>query len=237
MCLIVRLVSRAGLVLYPVFMKSRNPHLIHFIRTPKRQNVRKTYRKYVLSTWEFRSSIRKKTTSVKSRLSEWQRLVLSHSCRLTQKQRLSSAKRAPNPQRQRGFRNVLRGKSCRLLIRGEVTNAARRRRILPSYLAAYVALIAVPSDRSPVVVCFTPPSATSRVTVRLLTGIGAGVYFDFSILSFQVPSELSAPKTTPVEIARTTSALRRRDRIVFSFMVLIEHRCPNATERKIQPVK
>jgi hypothetical protein len=51
------------------------------------------------------------------------------------------------------------------------------------------------------------------VTVRLLTGIGAGVYFDFSTLSFQVPIELSAPKAATVVIARAISALVRSVRI------------------------
>jgi hypothetical protein len=46
-----------------------------------------------------------------------------------------------------------------------------------------------------------------------LTGIGAGVYFDFSALSFHVPIELSAPSAPIVVIARAISALVRSVRI------------------------
>src|ERR1019366_5282248 len=64
-----------------------------------------------------------------------------------------------------------------------------------------------------VVVALAPPSIASRVLVRLVMGIGAGVYFDFSTLSFQVPIELSAPKAATVVIARAISALVRIVRI------------------------
>src|SRR5258708_27269204 len=89
---------------------------------------------------------------------------------------------------------------------------------LPSYFAVYVALIAVPSVRSPVVVCLTPPSDASLVMVRLLTGIGAGVYFDFSTLNFQVPSVLSAPKAATVVITKAMKALMRGLRILFGLL-------------------
>ena len=51
------------------------------------------------------------------------------------------------------------------------------------------------------------------MTVRLLMGIGAGVYFDFATSSFHVPSVLSAPKAATVVIARAISALVRIVRI------------------------
>src|ERR1019366_8894773 len=76
-----------------------------------------------------------------------------------------------------------------------------------------MAFIIVPSARSPVFVTFTPPLDASRTVVRLFNGNGAGVYFDFSTLSFQVPIELSAPKAPMVVIARATSALVRIVRI------------------------
>src|SRR5712692_5691180 len=56
-------------------------------------------------------------------------------------------------------------------------------------------------------VTLIPPSDVSRMTVRLLTGMGAGVYFDLSRFSFQVPTELSALKATAVTTAKTASAL------------------------------
>src|SRR5579871_867535 len=76
----------------------------------------------------------------------------------------------------------------------------------PSYFAVYVALTAVPSVLSPVLVTFTPPGASSRTDVRLFTGNGAGVYLDFVVLTFQVPMELSAPKAATAVIAKTTRA-------------------------------
>src|SRR5215471_17100543 len=53
--------------------------------------------------------------------------------------------------------------------------------------------------------------------VRLLGGIGAGVYFDFSGLNFQVPSELSAPKAARVVNAMAISAWLKSFRTCFSF--------------------
>src|ERR1019366_4195306 len=64
-----------------------------------------------------------------------------------------------------------------------------------------------------VVVALAPPSIAFRVLVRLLMGIGAGVYFDFATLSFQVPIELSAPKAATVVIARAIIAWVRIVRI------------------------
>src|SRR5579864_9347489 len=65
----------------------------------------------------------------------------------------------------------------------------------------------VPSVRSPVLVTFTPPGADSRTEVTLFTGNGAGVYFVFSTLTFQVPRELSAPNAADTEaIAQTITA-------------------------------
>jgi hypothetical protein len=43
------------------------------------------------------------------------------------------------------------------------------------------------------------------VTVTLLSGIGEGVYFDFSGLNFHIPSELSAPKAATVVNAKAMS--------------------------------
>src|ERR1017187_6876797 len=70
-----------------------------------------------------------------------------------------------------------------------------------------------------------PPSDASRVTVRLLTGIGAGVYFDVSALSFQVPIELSAPSAPIVVIARAISVLVRIVRICQPPLNYCGHRC------------
>src|SRR5437764_4670204 len=67
----------------------------------------------------------------------------------------------------------------------------------------------VPSACSPVTDCFTPPSEASRVTVRLFTGMGAGLYRDFSILSFQVPRVLSAPKAQMAVNAKAINVLLR----------------------------
>src|SRR4030081_1061639 len=72
-----------------------------------------------------------------------------------------------------------------------------------------LALIGVPSACSPVLVTVTPPFAASRIVVMLLIGIGAGVYFDLSMLSFQVPSELSAPRAAIAVIAKAMNALLR----------------------------
>jgi hypothetical protein len=67
--------------------------------------------------------------------------------------------------------------------------------------------MALPSVRSPVLVTFTPPGTASRTAVTPFTGQGAGVYLVFSILAFQVPRELSAPKAAAVEvIAKAISA-------------------------------
>src|SRR5580658_1325405 len=67
--------------------------------------------------------------------------------------------------------------------------------------------MAVPSVRSPVLVTFTPPGTASRTAVTVFTGQGAGVYLVFSILTFQVPRELSAPKAAAAElIAKTIRA-------------------------------
>src|ERR1019366_3289805 len=70
-----------------------------------------------------------------------------------------------------------------------------------------------------------PPSDASRVTVRLLTGIGAGVYFDVSALSFHVPRVLSAPKAATVVIARAISVLVRIVRICQPPLNCCGHRC------------
>jgi hypothetical protein len=64
-----------------------------------------------------------------------------------------------------------------------------------------------------VIVTLTPPSDASLVTVRLFNGNGAGVYFEFSTFSFQVPIELSAPKAATVVIARAIIAWVRIVRI------------------------
>jgi hypothetical protein len=56
------------------------------------------------------------------------------------------------------------------------------------------------------------------VVVKLLIGIGSGVYFDFSVLSFQVPSELSAPKAASVAIANPTNAVLRILTILFKLL-------------------
>src|ERR1035437_4683346 len=84
---------------------------------------------------------------------------------------------------------------------------------LPSYLTVTVELIGVPSAWTPVVVALAPPSIASRVLVRLLMGIGAGVYFDFATARFQVPMVLSAPNAATVVIARAIIALVRIVRI------------------------
>src|ERR1039458_4580689 len=73
----------------------------------------------------------------------------------------------------------------------------------PSYFAVWLALIALPSARSPVFVTFTPPETASRTDVRLFSGNGAGVYLDFVTLTFPIPMELSAPKTVTAVIAKT----------------------------------
>src|ERR1017187_2503212 len=52
----------------------------------------------------------------------------------------------------------------------------------------------------PVLVTFTPPGAASRVTVRLFTGHGAGVYLLFATLAFHVPRELSCPHADKVVV-------------------------------------
>src|ERR1039457_1391293 len=52
----------------------------------------------------------------------------------------------------------------------------------------------------PVLVTLTPPGAASRVTVRLFTGHGAGVYLHFATLAVQVPRELSAPHADKVVV-------------------------------------
>src|SRR5580698_1285852 len=52
----------------------------------------------------------------------------------------------------------------------------------------------------PVLVTLTPPGAASRVTERLFTGHGAGVYLLFATLAFQVPRELSAPHAERVVV-------------------------------------
>jgi hypothetical protein len=62
----------------------------------------------------------------------------------------------------------------------------------------------VPSIRSPVLVTFTPPGTASRTAVRLFTGQGGGVCLVFSILAFQVPRELSAPKAAAAEVIAKT---------------------------------
>src|ERR1700739_4029616 len=77
----------------------------------------------------------------------------------------------------------------------------------PSSFAVYLALIAEPSVRVPLLVTLTPPGAASRVTVRFFTGHGAGVYLHFATLAFQVPRELSAPLAdTVVVIAKANNA-------------------------------
>src|ERR1700689_4850382 len=60
----------------------------------------------------------------------------------------------------------------------------------------------------PTLVTFTPPGAASRVTVRLFTGQGAGVYLLFAVLAFQVPRELSAPCADTVKVVAKTSNVR-----------------------------
>src|SRR3984885_4582022 len=64
--------------------------------------------------------------------------------------------------------------------------------------------MAVPSIRSPVLVTLTPPGTASRTAVTVFTGQGAGVYLVFSILTFQVPRELSAPKAAAAEVIAKT---------------------------------
>src|ERR1700689_4168226 len=60
----------------------------------------------------------------------------------------------------------------------------------------------------PVLVTFTPPGAASRVTVRLFTGHGAGVYLLFAMLAFQVPRELSAPHADKVVVTAKANSAR-----------------------------
>src|SRR5262245_26007606 len=94
---------------------------------------------------------------------------------------------------------------------------------LPSYFAVNPALIGVPSTRSPVLACFTPPSTAPRSSIRLFTGIGGPVYLDFSRFSFQAPIVLSAPRATTVLIAKARDALIRVFRIVRLLVVLVGH--------------
>ena len=71
-----------------------------------------------------------------------------------------------------------------------------------------------------------------------LTGIGAGVYFDFSTFSFHVPRELSAPNAAIVVVARTTSALVRMFRIAGPREVLcygcLRSKCAEGTPNPIR---
>src|SRR5580700_6141937 len=56
-------------------------------------------------------------------------------------------------------------------------------------------------------VTLTPPGAASRVTERLFTDHGAGVYLLFAMFAFQVPRELSAPHADiVVVIAKANNA-------------------------------
>jgi hypothetical protein len=62
-------------------------------------------------------------------------------------------------------------------------------------------------------VTLTPPATASRTDVRLFTGIGPGAYLDFSMFTFHVPMELSAPQAAMEAIAKTTRAWLRIRRI------------------------
>src|ERR1700693_1634225 len=62
-----------------------------------------------------------------------------------------------------------------------------------------------------------PPSIPARTTVRLFTGMGAGVYFDYSTFSFQVPIVLSAPRAARAVAAKIKNSLTSCFRIVVSF--------------------
>src|ERR1700733_10493765 len=74
----------------------------------------------------------------------------------------------------------------------------------------------------PVLVTLTPPGAASRVTVRLFTGHGAGVYLHFAMLAFQVPRELSAPHAdTVVVIAKANNTRLNIFRISILLVTLI----------------
>src|SRR5580704_11257311 len=53
----------------------------------------------------------------------------------------------------------------------------------------------------PVLVTLIPPGAASLVTVRLVTGHGAGVYLHFATFAFQVPTELSWPHAVAVVVS------------------------------------
>src|SRR5438876_11274742 len=74
--------------------------------------------------------------------------------------------------------------------------------------------MAVPSILSPVVVTFTPPSDASRTVLRLLTVLGPLPVL-LSTLRFQVPSELSAPKTPIAVIATPITNFAKMLCIVF----------------------
>src|SRR6202022_863476 len=84
--------------------------------------------------------------------------------------------------------------------------------------------IGVPSDCSPVVLTFTPPSAASRALVRLLTGLGGGLNFDFARFSFQVPMLLSAAKAPSAVMATVMKSLDKMVLIFqFSFSFLSDN--------------
>src|SRR5579859_292655 len=78
--------------------------------------------------------------------------------------------------------------------------------------------MAEPSVRVPVFVTLTPPGAASRVTVRLFTGQGAGMYLHFATLAFQVPSELSAPHADTVVVIAIANSARLS---IFRILILL----------------
>src|ERR1700693_3538852 len=65
---------------------------------------------------------------------------------------------------------------------------------LPSNFEVYVWCVALPAALTPSVVSVVPPCEASYFSVRLFGAGSPGLYFDFSTLSFHVPSQLSAAR-------------------------------------------